>query len=260
MQIRVVTAVAVFGALAAGAVAPPAFSRGGTQGKGQPAATAAQGLNARLRVSARSPLQLHGVLLDASSSRGDIAKYVFHYGDGIVERSYSPLALHGYRNPGTYRATVTVVDPDGQQVTSSAVTIRVRDGIAPGVRIDSPRPDQRLHLGTAGALFRGVASDSHGVSKVELAIQLVSPTRQFKTHGKCIWYDPRRVLVLSDCSTPFFFAAKYAHGRWSFRMAPAAALPAGHYVVRALAIDRAGNISHFYSVGLRTILPFRLAP
>lgn len=252
------------GALAAGAAAPPALSSGRPQGNAQTTATAttttAQALTARLRVSDQRPLQLHGVLFDASSSRGVIAQYVFHYGDGIVDRSYSPLALHGYRNPGTYRATVTVVDAGGQQATSAAVRVRVRDGIPPVVRIDSPRADQHLRLGTAGVLFRGVASDAHGVSRVELAIQLISPPPRFKTHGKCVWYDPRRVLVLSDCSAPSFFAAKYAHGRWRFRMNPNPALPARTYVVRALAIDRAGNISHFYSVHLRTILPFKLAP
>jgi hypothetical protein len=241
-------------------VAPPALSSSRRQGKAGPTATAAQALTARLRVSERSPLQLHGVLLDASSSRGEIVQYLFRYGDGIVERSYSPLALHGYRNPGTYRATVTVLDPIGRRATSGAVKIRVRDGIPPVVRIDSPRSGQRLRLRTAGVVFRGGASDAHGVSRVELAIQLISPTRQFKTHGKCVWYDPRRVLVLSDCSVPVFFAVKYAHGRWRFRMSPNPALPAGTYVVRALAIDRAGNISHFYSIRLRTILPFRLAP
>ncbi len=199
------------------------------------------------------------MLLDASASRGGIAQYVFHYGDGVVDRSYSALALHGYRSPGTYRATVTVVDASGQRATSSGVQIRVRDGVPPVVRIDSPGADQRLRLGTAGALFRGVASDSRGVSKVQLAIQLISPTRQFKTHGKCIWYDPRRVLVLSACAAPVFSAAQYAHGRWRFRMSPSAVLPAGAYVVRARAIDRAGNISHFYSVHLKTILPFKLA-
>ena len=138
--------------------------------------------------------------------------------------------------------------------------IRVRDGIPPVVRIDSPRAAQHARLGRAGFVFRGTASDAHGVSRVELAIQLISPTRQFKTHGKCVWYDPRRVLVLSDCSVPSFFLARYSHGRWSFRMNPAPSLPAGSYVVRALAIDRAGNISHFYAVRLRTILPFKLAP
>ncbi len=198
------------------------------------------------------------MLFDASSSRGDVAQYVFHYGDGIVDRSYQPRALHGYRKPGTYRATVTVVDPGGAQATSTAVKIRVRDGLPPVVRIDSPRPSQHVRLGKTGLPLRGVANDSGGVSRVDLAIQLVSPTRQFKTHGKCIWYDGRQFLVLSGCSAPFFFKAKFAHGRWSFRIPATATIPAGTYVVRVLAIDRAGNISHFYSVRLRTILPFRL--
>ncbi len=250
MLIRVVTAAAVLGA-AATQVADATATRA-------PGARAAQALSARLRVPARTALQLHGVLLDASSSRGDIVQYVFHYGDGIVERSYQPLALHGYRKPGSYRATVTVVDPSGNQATSTGVNIRVRDGIPPVVRIASPRPGQHTRLGASGILFRGGASDSGGVSRVQLAVQLIAPTRGIKTHGKCIWYDARQFLVLSDCSAPFFFRAKLAHGRWSFRIARSATIPAGTYVVRVRAIDRAGNISHFYSVRLRTILPFEL--
>ena len=187
MLIRVVTAAAVAAGLAAGAVAQPAFSRSSPQARARPSAAATQALSARLRVSNRSPLQLHGVLLDASSSRGDIAQYVFRYGDGIIERGFSPLALHGYRNPGTYRATVTVVDPAGQRATSATVKIRVRDGIPPVVRIDSPRAAHHARLGRAGFVFRGTASDAHGVSRVELAIQLIPrPSVQ----------DPRQVRLV----------------------------------------------------------------
>ena len=216
-------------------------------------------LNAKLRVADRRPLQLHGVLLDASASTGSITAYIFHFGDGVVEQSYQPLSLHGYRTPGTFHATVVVIDAGGHQSTSASVRIHVRDGIPPVVRIDVPRPNQRMRLGSSGLRLSGKVSDNVGVARVQLAIQLVSSRQHFQTHGACIWYDAHRFLLLSACAAPYFFNAQTRHGRWTFRIDPAATIPRGTYVVRVRGIDRAGNISHFFAVSLRTILPFQLA-
>ncbi len=244
-------------AIAAGTLAAPAAGAG-PQSHAHTAAVSAGGLIAKLRVADRAPLQMHGVLLDASGSKGPITSFVFHFGDGTVVQSYQPLALHGYQTPGTYRAFVVVLDGSGHLAVSSRVSIRVRDGLPPVVRINLPRPDQRMHLGSSGLLLSGTVKDNVAVAKVQLAVQLVASRQHFTTHGACIWYDAHQFLLLSACGSPFFFDAQVRHGRWSFRVDPLARIPKGTYVVRVRAIDRAGNISHYYAVSLRTILPFTL--
>jgi hypothetical protein len=217
-------------------------------------------VQAKLNVADTQPLQSHGVQFDASGSAGPIVTYVFNYGDGIVESTYQPLMMHGYRDIGTYYATVTVLDAQGHSATSAGVTVQVRDGTPPVVAIDSPRPSQTIRLGRRGILLRGRATDTgSGVNRVQLAIQLVSSARHFKTGGGCIWFDGKVWLAISSCSSPRYFAATFANGRWSFRMNPATRIPAGTYAVRVRATDFAGNMSYFYAVRLRTIVPFRLA-
>jgi hypothetical protein len=216
------------------------------------------GLTATLRVADRTPLQMHGVLFDASRSSGQVVTYVFHFGDGSVQPSYQPLSLHGYKAPGIYHAWVEVINASGQRVSSGPVRIRVRDGIPPVVRIGVPRPGQRMHISSSGLVLSGTVKDNVAVASVQLAVQLVASRQHFTTHGACIWYDSHQYLLLSACGAPYFFNSQVRHGRWSFRIDPAAKIPKGTYVVRARAIDRAGNISHFYAVSLRTILPFTL--
>lgn len=223
-----------------------------------PIGVASAALTVQLHASTRNALQLHGVLFQAQPSASDISTYVFAYGDGTSDASYQAYAMHGYRQPGTYQARVGVFDASGQLAVSTPVTIHVRDGIPPVVRIERPRPDQRLRLAAAGIRFAGSAHDSDGVTEVQLAIQLVSSAVHFQTHGGCIWYDGHTGLVLTACSNPHFFTARSKHGQWSFRMSPQATLPAGRYAVRVRAIDRAGNVSSYYALVLRTILPFEL--
>ncbi len=224
------------------------------------ASAAPSPVQASLSVSDTQPLQAHGVQFNASGSSGPVVTYVFNYGDGIVESTYQPLMMHGYRDIGTYFATVTVLGAQGQSATSAAVTVQVRDGTPPVVAIDSPRPNQTMHLGKRGILLRGRATDSgSGVKRVQLAIQLVSSSLHLKTGGDCVWFDGKVWLSLAGCATPRYFAAKFANGRWSFRMNPASRIPAGKYVVRVRATDYAGNVSYFYVIRLRTIVPFRFA-
>lgn len=266
--VRVAALVGALGAFAAAGPGSPAFASGRAQVLLRAPAAQTQALitpavqhrplRARLRVADTNPRQLVGVLFDASGSTGDIALYFFDYGDGVVESSYQPLAMHGYRNAGTYTATVGVIDHSGHKAISARVTVHVRDGIPPVVRIDSPTPNQRVRLGGGGLLLKGRASDRHGVRKVALAIELVASKRHFNRHGGCIWYDGRRGLVLTTCARPVYFAAHFAGGHWRFRIPRKAKIPAGTYVVRVAAIDRAGNVSHFFTIALRTILPFRL--
>jgi hypothetical protein len=217
-------------------------------------------LQAKLSVSDTSPRQFHGVLFNASGSSGPVVTYVFNYGDGIVESTNQPLMMHGYQNIGTYNATVVVLDAQGNSAASAAVTVQVLDGTPPVVRIDSPRPNQKLRIGKRGLVFRGLAQDPDStITRVQLAVQLVHSSQHFKTGGACIWYDGKVWLALSSCAAPRWFAARISGGHWSFRMRPASRIPAGSYVIRVRAVDPAGNTSDFYAVRLRTILPFKLA-
>lgn len=115
-----------------------------------------------------------------------------------------------------------------------------------------------MRLGPSGLQLRGTVKDNVAVARVQLAVQLVASRQHFATNGACIWYDSHQFLLLSACGSPFFFDAKVSHGHWSFRIDPRATIPTGTYVVRVRGIDRAGNISHFFAVSLRTILPFKL--
>ncbi|HWC86716.1 MAG TPA: PKD domain-containing protein [Solirubrobacteraceae bacterium] len=259
MRISLFTAATLACALAVAALSTTAPAA--TNLSTSTATTVASGgpLTVNLHVSSHNALQFHGVAFQAEPSSSDIVVYGFAYGDGAVDYSYQPDAMHGYRKPGTYHALVGVIDSSGDAAVSASVSIHVTDGVPPVVRIDHPRPGQRLRLGSAGVRFTGSASDTDGVSKVQLAIQLISSAQRFKTGGACVWYDGKTWLVLDACSSPHFFTVPYSHGHWSYRMGSKVRIPAGSYVIRVRAIDRAGNISHYYAVPLRTILPFELA-
>lgn len=210
----------------------------------------------KLIVSDRSPRQLHGVTMQAQSAPGGkFLVYYFQYGDGIVEPGAQPLASHGYARPGRYHARVSAVTPTGATFISPTVTITVRDGLAPTVAIVTPRAGASIRVG-GGLAMRGTATDAGGVRRVQLAIQLVSSRRHFRTQGRCIWYDPRLGLALAGCASPDFFTVSLHRGRWSFRMGPRPPVTPGVYVVRVRGIDRAGNVSNAYAERLRTILPF----
>jgi PKD domain len=238
-------------ALVAIAQAPPALAA--------PVAPSAP-MQAKLSVSDTSPRQFRGVLFNASTSSGPIVTYVFSYGDGIVESTNQPLMMHGYQNIGTYNATVVVLDAQGHSAASAAVTVQVLDGTPPVVRIDSPRPNQKVRIGKRGLVFRGLAHDPDStIKRVQLAVQLVHSSQHFKTGGGCVWYDGKVGLSLSSCAAPRWFAARLSGDHWSFRMSAASRIPAGAYVIRVRAVDPADNTSDFYAIRLRTILPFRLA-
>ncbi len=251
-------------ALAPGAPAAPGATA--TAAPGTPPVTAPPApIALRLVVANRSPLQLRGVTMRASTPDPTIVYYYFEYGDGIVERDAQPRASHGYAQPGTYHATVAAIDAAGRVGQSSSVTVHVRDGLPPTVAIAVPRPGARMRLGASGVTLSGTAQDPGGVRRVQLAIELVSSRkiRLAKLPG-CVWYDPHRRavppagLALTSCQAPVFFAATLAHRRWHYRIPGSAALSAGTYVVRVRAGDRAGNLSDAYSESLRTIIPFRL--
>ena len=259
VRISLFTATALALAFAAAGLSTPAPAAITLSTRAPNTAVVGGPLTVKLKVSTQNALQFHGVLFQAEPANGDIVLYGFAYGDGAVEYSYQPYAMHAYSKPGTYHAIVGVIDSANQAAVSTSVTIHVADAVPPVVRIDRPSPGQHVRLRAAGIRFTGTASDADGVAKVQLAIQLVSSAQHFQTGGRCIWYDGKTWLVLADCASPHFFTVPFAHGHWSFHMGSKVRIPAGSYVIRVRAIDRAGNISHYYAVPLRTILPFELA-
>lgn len=216
---------------------------------------------AKLQVSQTRALQLRPVAFNASksSAASGIRAYTFAYGDGIVETTGQPFMLHAYSRPGRFHARVTITDAHGVSTTSTAVTIRVRDGVPPIVRIDHPKPNQHVRLSPSGVTISGSAHDpgpgASGVRRVQIAVQYLS----IGGPG-CYWYDGQHSLAVRVCGRPLFFGVGRHGRRWSFRLDPAIRFPAGVYAVRVRAIDHAGNVSQWYAVRLRTILGFFLAP
>lgn len=72
------------------------------------------------RTSGPSPL---GIQFSSSCSSGDIASYLWDFGDGSQSDQKDPI--HVYDDPGTYNATLTVTDGTGAKDASS-VTISVQ--------------------------------------------------------------------------------------------------------------------------------------
>jgi hypothetical protein len=230
---------------------------------GEPAVAASvpAPLTVKLAVSNANPRQNHGAVFTATPSSGGVAiyGYLFRYGDGVEESTYQPQATHAYPIPGTYEATVAVIDVKGRAATSAPVRVMVRDGVPPVVRITSPRAGQHIHLGQSGFVIRGTAVDpgpvASGVRRVELALEFLSATAR-----GCPWFDGQHALVVRGCGSPLFFRAKVQNGGFSFRLDPHLAWLRGEYAVRVRAVDWAGNVSDFYAIKLRTILGFFLAP
>ena len=69
--------------------------------------------------SGKAPLE---VIFDSSLSKGDIAEYRWDFGDGIIDRTGSPV--HVYNNPGEYEVTLQVKDMNGiVDVKTKTITV-----------------------------------------------------------------------------------------------------------------------------------------
>ncbi|MGI8414052.1 MAG: PKD domain-containing protein, partial [Solirubrobacteraceae bacterium] len=119
MPIQVLRIAAVLGVLAVSGFGAPALASPHTQLPLRARPAQAGSLQVHLKVSDHHPRQFVGVLFNAVASRGDGAAYFFDYGDGVTESSYQPLAMHGYRHAGTFRARVGVIERGGQAAASA---------------------------------------------------------------------------------------------------------------------------------------------
>jgi PKD repeat protein len=85
-------------------------------------------LRAAFTVTPGAPLDHQTALFDAGGSQGTIADYQWNFGDG--DRASGRTAQHAYDAPGTYVATLTIVDPYGR-IASTSQSINVGAGISP---------------------------------------------------------------------------------------------------------------------------------
>jgi hypothetical protein len=178
-----------------------------------------------------------------AASGGGIASYHFDFGDGSSIDSTSPMATHVYANPGTYAARVTATDVQGLAGTpSDPVSAVVADGVAPTVRIVSPKNRAKLRLRTSkGKLapirFFGSAADNHGVALVGLTL------RQVTKGSKCRFFDGKRSFKTVACAKPVVIRVSVQQGIWTYKVKSGVRLRKGTYELSAYAVDQGGNVS-----------------
>jgi hypothetical protein len=154
-----------------------------------------------------------------AASGGGVAGYHFDFGDGTSTDSPTPTVTHAYAKPGTYSATVTVTDAQGLAgAPSNAVQAQVTDGIAPSVRIISPRNNKKLKRRHV-VRITGSAADDTGVAGVGLTLQRPGTKKLTK------------------------IAVKVQQGIWSYKLSSKLKRKRGRYTLTAYAIDAAGNLS-----------------
>lgn len=150
---------------------------------------------------------------------GGVASYHFDFGDGTSADSATPVVSHAYARPGTYTATVTVSDAQGlASAASSPVQAQVVDGIAPSVRVISPRNARKLRR-RAIVRITGSAGDDTAVAAVGLTLRRPGSARAAK------------------------IVVRVQQGIWSYRLPGRLKRKRGRYTVTAYAVDQAGNLS-----------------
>jgi PKD repeat protein len=128
------------GGTTSGAIVAHAYSGFGTYNVTL-AVTDSEGLNATCTTPIRiliapvanfthspsTPIVNETVTFDASSSHdadGNVAHYVWNFGDGNITTVSNPTIYHSYRNTGVYNVTLQVVDNDGlTDKTSKSIVI-----------------------------------------------------------------------------------------------------------------------------------------
>ena len=219
---------------------------------------------AALAVSDRDTRTNRQVTFDASGSRdpdrgGGIASYRWNLGDGTTFVTRGARTDHTFKRTGQFRATVAVTDLQGATAAAEPVTITVRDGVPPVVRIRSPRYGQGFPLGRRLTLS-GTAEDAAGIQGVRLALRLVQRTARpiAAQTPACRWWDGRRAFRVAPCTRPITFAARLRGQRWSHRLPARPGLARGVYELSAQAVDATGLANTVFARQFRTLVRFRV--
>jgi hypothetical protein len=212
-----------------------------------------------------SPPRLRGLSVPGSATTGQpvalsadfvdrwsaIAQVRWDFGDGTTGTGASPS--HTWSRPGVYTVTVTGTDARGNARTGNA-QITVANPGPPVSPADTIRPVVTLALPACGKrrgavcarfratrpawrILKGTARDAggSGLARVQVAVSRVQGKRTLVLRGAR--FRPGTAKVAARTYLP----ARLRNGRWTFTIPRA--WPAGRYVIRARAVDRAGNIS-----------------
>ncbi len=196
----------------------------------------------------------------SSDPDGDPLSYSWSFGDGGV--SNAEAATHGYSEPGTYTARLTVSDGLGGTGTDTrTISVRVPGGGAtpgpgspgtpspgsPGPGTPGPAsPDTKgpalrlLGVNAARGRIRGSASDPAGVEAVSVALR-----RKF-SGGRCSWWlkgERRMSGPGRRCDRPRWINARLTSASGEWLLALGRRLPPGGYRVLVRAEDAEGNVS-----------------
>lgn len=219
---------------------------------------------AALTASDRDVPQGRSVLFDASESRdpeadvgGGLASYRWDMGDGTVVTTRGARTDHAYRRPGRYQASVRVTDRQGGvSEPAEQVTITVRTGGVPTVRIRSPRHGTGLSFARP-IVLSGTARETTGIGSVRLALRLVQRGAVRRAQAGCRWFDGRRAFRVAPCHRPVRFAAARRGTTWRRRV-PARRLPRGTYELSAQAATPSGVRNTVFAPALRTLVRFHV--
>jgi hypothetical protein len=201
-----------------------------------------------LTVNRPRPRQNSVVRFDASGSvdpeaayGGGLARFEWDFGDGTTETTTTPAIEHSYPEVGPYAVTVQVFDAQGAAATSTPLTVRVRDGLAPTLRFIHPRPGATM-LGSVRRRFSGVASDRNGIRAVYLSLRQTKLSNGRRPRGRCRYINPRtRRYVYRSCTRPLFFRVKHLKGRWSYDTRGRFFFRPGRWQATIKATDKTGN-------------------
>ena len=216
---------------------------------------------------------------------GGIVEYRWDFGDGVKETTTALGVAHTYTEPGTYQATLTVVDAHGAVSEPAPVQeVVVKDGIEPQVSITNPTEGQRLNLKSTYLLGKkrpkprqlsvlGKVADASGIASVEVALYVVKRDKVKRAKKKkkkrrarasqaapkiCEFYSGN-LFAKKDCTKEIWLKASVIPGGvWALSTKKGLRLPAGLYQMRVRATDSTGLMSSGFTTEAKTLVNFRV--
>jgi len=225
--------------------------------------------------------QLIGLIAGATDPEqdqgGGIVEYRWDFGDGQKETTTAGAVAHTYASPGTYQATLQVVDRQGavSPVTApQAVEVRVRPDIAltlpkegailklnPARKKGSRRRPKGRPMSVAGKL-----AENAGITRIEVSLYLTkrAPKRRRRTATRsqvapkiCEFYSGR-LLVKKACDKEIWLPATVSGSFFTLATKRGVRLIPGTYEVRVRAFEGTTLLTTAYSVKDGTLAHFRV--